>query len=116
MIAGYPEPDAHWQGSDVGASDVVIEAVRAIRNIRADLNVAPSTAIDLLVFGDGETRLRPYESYLRRLAGVQAVDYRNGGDRPKGAASAVVSGLELVIPLAGLIDDPAAEIARNKKQ
>ena len=115
MIAPYPQADPEWLTTDVAAMETVIEAVRAVRNVRADLNVAPSTAVDLLVFGDAQ-RLQPHEAYLRRLAGVRSIDYRNGGERPKGAATIVVDGLEIAIPLRGLIEDPAAEIARNRKQ
>jgi valyl-tRNA synthetase len=116
VIAAYPEADADWLLADVDAMDTVIEAIRAVRNVRADLNVTPSAAIELVVFGGGGRRLEPHEGYLRRLAGVTTVDYRDGGERLKGAATVVIDGLELVIPLRGLVEDPAAEIARNRKQ
>ena len=76
----------------------------------------PTAAVELLVFGEGADRLAPHESYVRRLAGVATVAYANGGERPRGAATVVVAGLELAIPLRGLVEDPAAEIARNRKQ
>src|SRR5262249_27231088 len=63
----------------------------------------------------GEARLRPHETYLRRLAGVAAIEYPSGAERPKGAAPIVLDGIELAIPLRGLVDDPAGEIARNGK-
>jgi len=116
MVAAYPEPDGRWLDVDVAAMDAVIEAVRAVRSVRADLNVTPGTAVELIVFGDGEERIGAHEAYLRRLAGVGTVDYRRDGERPKGAATVIVAGLELVIPLAGLVDDPAAESARQRKQ
>jgi len=117
MVSPVPETDERWLAADVSAMDVVIETVRAVRNVRADLNVAPGTPVELLVFGGvGESRLAPHEQYVRRLAGVSRLDYRDGGERPKGAATMVVDGLELAIPLRGLVDDPAGEIARNRKQ
>jgi valyl-tRNA synthetase len=116
VIAAYPEVDADWLLADVDTMDTVIEAIRAVRNVRADLNVTPSAALELVVFGGGGRRLEPHEGYLRRLAGVKTVDYRDGGERLKGAATVVIDGLELVIPLRGLVEDPAAEIARNRKQ
>ncbi|HUE39645.1 MAG TPA: class I tRNA ligase family protein, partial [Candidatus Binatia bacterium] len=115
MIAAFPEPDEEWQGVDVMVMDTVIEAIRAVRNVRADLNVAPNAQIELLVFGASAT-LAPHEGYLRRLAGVGTIEYRDGGERPKDAATVVVDGVELAIPLRGLVEDPAAEIARNQKQ
>jgi valyl-tRNA synthetase len=116
MIAAYPAAEADWLRADVDAMDTVIETIRAVRNVRADLNVAPSAAIELVVFGGGRRRLEPHEGYVRRLAGVKTIDYRDGGERPKGAATVVVDGLELAVPLRGLIEDPAAEIARNRRQ
>ncbi|HSD10290.1 MAG TPA: valine--tRNA ligase [Candidatus Binatia bacterium] len=116
MVAAYPEADADWLRAEVDAMDTVIETIRAVRNVRADLNVAPSAAVELVVFGGGRPRLEPHERYVRRLAGVNRIDYRDGGERPKGAATVVVDGLELAIPLRGLVEDPAAEIARNRKQ
>jgi valyl-tRNA synthetase len=116
MVTAYPEVDGEWLRADVGEMEMVIETIRAVRNVRADLNLPPTAAVELLVFGDGADRLAPHESYVRRLAGVASVAYENGGERPKGAATIVVGGLELAIPLRGLIEDPAAEIARNRKQ
>jgi valyl-tRNA synthetase len=115
MIAPFPDADGKWQRVEVAAMETVIEATRAVRNVRADLNVAPSTQIDVLVFGDASA-FAPHESYVRRLAGVGNIDYRDGTERPKAAATVVVGGMELAIPLRGLIEDPAAEKARIKKQ
>ncbi len=117
MIAPYPEADREWLRVDVGAMDTVIEAIRAVRNVRADLNVPPSAA-------DRALRIRrrrpidsnPHESYLRRLAGVAKIAYRKWRRAPEGRGDRGGRGLELAIPLRGLVEDPAAEIARNRKQ
>src|SRR5205085_2780226 len=98
MIASFPEPDEEWRGVDVVVMDTVIEAIRAVRNVRAHLNVAPNVQIELVVFGASAT-LAPHEGYVRRLAGVGAIEYRDGGERPKDAATVVVDGVELAIPL-----------------
>jgi valyl-tRNA synthetase len=117
MIAHYPEWETAWERVDVAAMDTVVDVVRAIRAIRSDLNVAPGAPVELQVFGEvGAERLGPYEPYVRRLAGVHAIGYWKDGERPKGAATSIVDRLELVIPLAGLIADPKAEIARARKQ
>jgi valyl-tRNA synthetase len=116
MVAPYPAADREWLQVDVGEMETVIETIRSVRNVRADLNLPPSAVVELFVFGADADRFAPHESYLRRLAGVAKVAYGNGGDRPKGAATMLVGGLELAIPLRGLVDDPAAEIERNRKQ
>jgi valyl-tRNA synthetase len=116
MVAAYPDSDSGWASAEVDAMETVIGVVRAVRNVRADLNVAPSSSVELIVFGDASARLAPNDGYVRRLAGVGSIEYRANGPRPQAAATVVVDGLEVVIPLRGLIDDPAAEIARNRKQ
>ena len=93
MIAAYPEADREWLEVDVGAMETVIETIRAVRNVRADLNLPPGTAVELFVFGAGADRLVPHESYLRRLAGVANIAYGNGGERPKGAATMQIENL-----------------------
>ncbi|MBI2963842.1 MAG: valine--tRNA ligase [Deltaproteobacteria bacterium] len=115
MLAPYPAADEAWRRTDVGAMDVVIEVIRAVRNLRADLNVAPTATLELVAFGDAAARLGPHEAYLRRLAGIRSIEGRADGERPRGAAILVVAGLEMAVPLRGVITDPAAEIARNRK-
>ena len=97
--------------------DRVIEVVRAIRNVRADVNVTPSAQVPLVVFAEDawSGAFRAHEALLAKLAGVGSIDYRRDGERPKGAAVAAVEGAELAIPLAGLVD-PVAERARIGKQ
>jgi valyl-tRNA synthetase len=115
MIAPFPEVDDAWKHADVAVMDTVIEAIRGVRNVRADLNVAPSASIEVLVFGPASA-FAPHEAYVRRLAGVGTIEYRDGTERPKAAATVIVDGLELAIPLRGLVEDPAAERARIQKQ
>ena len=120
MIAEYPEADPAWTAADEAAEAVerLTLAIRAIRNVRADLNVPVSAELELLVFSGaaGAGWLRPFEPHVRRLAGVGSIEYRGDGERPKGAAIAIVDGIELAIPLKGVIEDPAAEISRAEKQ
>ncbi len=115
MVSRYPEAEAGWLGDARSAEmETLIEAIRSIRNVRADLNVPPATELSLLVYNGGAA-LRPHETYLRRLAGVSTIEYPSGGERPKGAAPIVLDGIEIAIPLRGIIDDPGAEILRNQK-
>jgi valyl-tRNA synthetase len=119
MVAPFPESAPAWLEETAGPEvmEMLIEAIRSVRNLRADLNVPPHTDLELLVFagGEGEAQLRAHEDYVRRLAGVSSIEYRGDGERPRGAATAVVNGMELAIPLAGIID-PVAEIARTERQ
>ena len=117
MIAPYPKADREWLQVDVGAMETVIETIRAVRNVRADLNLPPAAAVELFVFGAGADRLAPHESYLTPASPVsRRSPTEMAATALKGAATMLVGGLELAIPLRGLVDDPAAEIERNRKQ
>jgi len=81
--------------------------IEAVRTIRSDMSIPPSADVTLMVTA-GEAHPAPelgkYEGYLRRLARVAQVTIVPQGHRPPLAASAIVEGEELFMPLAGLID------------
>ena len=110
VIAPYPQAAGGWRD---GAAETrigqLIEAVTAIRNIRAELGIPPGTALSVRVAanGNGES-VRAVEDFIKVLAKVSSVELVGDGARPHGEPSAVVAGLgELFVPLRGVVD-PAA--------
>jgi valyl-tRNA synthetase len=85
---------------------VLIEAIRAVRNIRAEMEVAPKHQIELLVRPDAETEavFTRNEAAIRRLCGVSKLIVAPELTRPEKSMTAVVTGAELFLPLAGLVD------------
>jgi len=86
---------------------LVMDAIRSVRNIRSEMNLPPSqelTAIILPKAGTVEPQLRANEAFLRRLARLGDIRYQNEGERPRGAALAVIEGAEVHVPLAGLVN------------
>ena len=81
-------------------------AIRAIRNLRTEMNCAPGKEVKVVFHGPPEdlSFLRAQEPYLRSLARVGAADYLTSGDRPKGAATAIVGSTELYLPLEEMIN------------
>jgi len=85
----------------------LIGIVRAIRNIRAEMNLPPGRALDvsLAVPGAGvQAALADDEAALRALARVATLGYLGAGERLRGAATTVVDGVQVFVPLAGLVD------------
>jgi len=84
----------------------LMEITRAVRNLRAEMNCPPSKEVKVVLFGKDEmlSTLRVQERYLRALARVGSVEYRNEGERPKGAATAVVGETEVYVPLGDMIN------------
>ena len=88
--------------------------IEAVRNIRGEMSIPPSRELTLQIRSSdrhSEASLRRFEGYLARLARVTALVFIGPEARPKLAASAVVSGEELFVPLEGLID---LEAERNR--
>ena len=103
----YPKADAaavdHDVEDDMGR---LMETVRAVRNIRSELNVPPAKKVEVRLKGqpEGLAFLKSHEEILRRLARADRVAYADADYIPVEDATAVVDGIEVCIPLAGLID------------
>ncbi|GBR76608.1 valyl-tRNA synthetase [Candidatus Termititenax persephonae] len=97
----------------------VIEFIKAVRNIRAEMNVAPAKKADVVVlYSQAETAaaLSEAKQYIQQLAGVEKIDLVDKlAAKPRNAAHAVIGGAEVFVPLDNLID-LQAEIARLGKE
>ena len=122
MIAPWPVPrPALMEQIDAMPArqtvDLVCDLVTQIRAIRGTSNVKPGVVIERVSLICDETarrRLEPGLDYVRRLARVDHLAFpTKPGDEP--AATAVVHGVELRIPLKGLID-VEEERARLRKE
>jgi valyl-tRNA synthetase len=85
----------------------VIEAIKAVRNIRAEMNVPPSRKAKVICYiaEDAKLAFNGGRAYIEKLASsseVQFIDNKN--EVPENAVSLVVKGGELFIPLLDLVD------------
>ncbi len=80
----------------------VQDVVTAIRNIRGEMNVAPSKSINVIL----KTNLLTNEQikYIKSLVKIDDLKADPNLDKPKTSAAAVVKGCDIFIPLEGLID------------
>jgi valyl-tRNA synthetase len=113
MAAVYPEPDAGLKNPAAEAEmALVMESIVAVRNMRAEMNVPPAAQVSVLVFSQEPELLRVLETHaksVRLQARVQDLQFQPDGEPPAAAAKSVVisptgGSLDLVMPLAGLID------------
>ncbi|HUK41744.1 MAG TPA: valine--tRNA ligase, partial [Candidatus Acidoferrales bacterium] len=107
MLQRYPRAEDAW--IDEGATtqmEFLMGAIRAIRNLRTEMNCPPGKEVKVVFHGppDDLSFLRAQEPYLRSLARVGTSDYAAAGDRPKGAATAIVGSTELYLPLDEMIN------------
>lgn len=106
-VAEWPTVNEAFQASDaVHEMQILIETIRAVRNIRAEMEVAPKHQIELLVRPDQETlsAFSKNEAAIKRLCGVNELAIDPALKRPEKSMTAVVTGAELFLPLAGLVD------------
>jgi valyl-tRNA synthetase len=107
MVQSYPEADPRWIQPEVEERmDYLTGVTRAIRNLRTEMNCPPSREVKVILFGTEQNLafLRSQEAYLHTLARAGGVEYLTEGERPKGAATAVVGGTEIYLPLADMIN------------
>ncbi len=115
-VAAWPNP-LGW--SDATARQTVeqwCEAIKAIRNLRAERNVPKEAKIAPVLVAKGTVAdwLRQGEPYLRSLPPAESVSIVESVERPAECAVAVLPEVEIILPLTGLIDREA-ELAKIRK-
>jgi valyl-tRNA synthetase len=95
----------------------LIDFITAIRSIRSEMNIAPSTLISAVLVGASsatQQRALKRSDEIRRLARINGhVGLKNAA--PSGSVQLIVRGEVVALPLAGLVD-LAAERARLEKE
>ena len=120
MLSAWPvyREDFAFPHEEKGIS-MVKEAVRAVRNIRAERNVAPSRKAKIYVVSDSDEVLDTFledEVFFKTLAFASDLELqKDKAGVPDGSISAVLPAETLYIPLADLLD-VQAEIARLQKE
>ena len=117
MHAAWPKlTDFTVDAAAVAEIEWLKDLVRAVRNLRSELNLPPGQPVPVLLSGAGEVRARlgRNEHLLRRLARVASIEWVTDAAAPQ-AAVALVGDLTVRLPLAGLVD-AAAEMDRLAKE
>ncbi|MCW4150117.1 valine--tRNA ligase [Halomonas sp. 18H] len=90
----------------------------AVRNIRAEMNIAPGKPLDvLLTKGKPEDaeRLEDYRHFLAKLAKLESATWLENPDDAPLSATQLVGDMEVLVPMADLIDKDA-ELKRLTKE
>lgn len=118
-LAPWPQEASRFQAPDaVKHMGLLMDIIRAVRNIRAEVNVPMSKKIEMMIkpaSAEIHTILESNEIYVQRFCGTSALTVDTELVSPDKAMTAVVTGAELYLPLAGLIDI-SQEIARLEKE
>ncbi|HHW27276.1 MAG TPA: valine--tRNA ligase [Firmicutes bacterium] len=118
IVAPYPAPGKH--PIDQEAESIIgslIDATKAIRNMRAEVNIPTGKKTRVVIAADKPEDWRWATKYLERLAWAEPVDIverAKGAEEARQALTSVVTGADIYLPLQGVIDLDK-EIARLER-
>ncbi|MDR1611464.1 MAG: valine--tRNA ligase [Planctomycetota bacterium] len=106
--APWPEADPSWADAKVEADmEQAMGVIRAIRNIRAKFNLSPKARLAVTVSA-AEAGIRdallPLVDMIKAQAGAESLDLGIDLGKPAQSAAEVMTGLQVYLPLAGLMD------------
>ncbi|HLQ75300.1 MAG TPA: valine--tRNA ligase [Alloiococcus sp.] len=108
MTAPYPTVDEKYTNQDaITNMSTLIELIHAVRQIRVEANRPISNPIDMIIKAKSEESkafLTENQSFIDRFCNPNDLIIDTEVDVPSEVKSAVVSGAEIYLPLAGLVD------------
>lgn len=121
VIARWPEPRPiqDWEEPKINEFTLVMDAIRAIRNLRVEKGVVPGKKLaatinagrDLAIFESQKSTI----CQLAHLDKSQLKLVESLEQKPENQVSLVIKGIEIFLPLAELVD-PNLEKARLEKE
>ncbi|WP_392564103.1 valine--tRNA ligase [Orbus wheelerorum] len=119
MLQKMPTYDAKWHDEQaVNDLNWIKQVVIAVRNIRAEMNIAPSKALTLLIRDASaitHRRISDNVTFIESLARLSEIIMLDDGEKGPISVTKLVEGAELLIPMAGLINKDD-ELARLRKE
>jgi valyl-tRNA synthetase len=119
MLQDYPECDEKKLDTSATADIEWLKSVIVgVRTIRGEMNIPPGKELSVLLRnGDDKDnkRLDENEQYLKKLAKLSDIRFLSPGEEAPMASATLVDELEILVPMAGLIDKDA-ELARLAKE
>lgn len=120
MVAKYPCGEEEKIDELAESSmNAIMDTIKSIRNMRAEVNVAPGKKSEVILSFATEELKQVFlqnEGYLQVLAGAQPITILDAdAKKTENAMTAVVNGVEVYLPLKGLID-VEKETARLNKE
>ena len=116
MVSAWPcASDALCFSEEEAQMERIMTAIKAVRNRRAEMNVAPSKKAKLFIETAYADTFRKGEVFFERLASASAVEVGEAFGEMDGAVSIITESARMYIPMQELVDF-AAETARLNKE
>ncbi|CDG99743.1 valine--tRNA ligase [Xenorhabdus bovienii] len=119
MLQPFPQFD-QAKVDELALSDLewIKEAIIAVRNIRAEMNIAPSKPLEVLLRdanADAQRRVAENLNFIQAMGRLSSVTVLAVGEEAPVSVTKLINGAEILIPMAGLIDKDV-ELARLDKE
>ncbi|MBQ7794574.1 MAG: valine--tRNA ligase [Clostridia bacterium] len=117
MISEFPKYDPALDFPEAEKDmEMIMSAIGALRNRRAEMNVPPSKKAKLIIVTDKTDVYTTGEPFFVKLASASEVEITDDrANAPSNAVNIVVDGAELFLPLAELVDKDK-ELERLNKE
>jgi len=106
MQQPFPEAGADYPDAEKDMT-CIMDVIRALRNVRSEMNIPPALNIEAVCYSNEESVRKLLESgrgYINMLARLSSLKVSAPAGRPENAATAIAGGVEIFVPLEGLIN------------
>ncbi|MDC9606360.1 valine--tRNA ligase [Xenorhabdus griffiniae] len=119
MLQPFPEFD-QAKADELALNDLewIKETIIAVRNIRAEMNIAPSKPLEVLLRDanhDAQRRVAENLNFIQAMGRLSSVTVLAAEEEAPVSVTKLINGAEVLIPMAGLINKDA-ELARLDKE
>ncbi len=118
FLDGAPDPLLERDETSEAEMDLIMNLITGVRNIRGEMNLAPSLALQAIIHSPEESvrkSVQAYEDLIKNLGRLDTLTVSEPGARPNAAATAVMPGATVYVPLEGILD-VEKETARLDKE
>ena len=119
MLAPYPGADEFDRDQEAEQDMAWLQGlVLGVRQIRGEMDIAPAKPLPLILknaSAEDRSKLEKLQGFLSHIAKLESVRVLAGDETAPDSATALLGTMEILVPMAGLIDR-GAELARLNKQ
>lgn len=119
MTASWPVVDEALVDSEAEkAMNAIMEAIKSVREMRAQVNANPGKKVPAILLIEDELRgvITDNAAYIKLLANVEPLEIKEfTAEKPENAMASVNAGVEVYLPLNGLIDVEMENARLNKE-
>ncbi|MGM0410786.1 MAG: valine--tRNA ligase [Bacillota bacterium] len=107
MLAKWPEIEEEKIDKNIESKmNLIMDVITSIRNIRNEMKVNPGKEIKAILFAENKADvLESGKEYIKDLAKIEDLTITSELEStPDKASTTIVSGVEVILPLAGMVD------------